>query len=127
MQGVLDLIGSAGDSGNSTLFGRLSNASIIKSIQRGRIPDGSPCVSNNNMEKPEYKFQSSNSEYTIYIDIPISTVDISRCIVKAHGFSKYECFTEFVNANTLRIFSYASNYSYSTLQGAIEWQIIEFK
>lgn len=35
VQGVLDLIGSAGDSGNTTVMGKLNKPNVIKSVQRG--------------------------------------------------------------------------------------------
>lgn len=40
VQGVLDLIGTSGDSGNSTLFGKLNGMGVVKSVQMIKSDNG---------------------------------------------------------------------------------------
>lgn len=113
VQGVLDLIGSAGDSGSTTVFGKLNKPNVIKSVQRGTF--------------------STTTGDDVTISLP-TTVNPDKCAVNLQGWGWVRATSSISYALGIFVKEFTSQtlvlgmsiQSSNANAGTVSWEVVEY-
>lgn len=116
VQGVLDLIGTSEDTGNSTVMGKLNNPNIVKSVQRGT-------------------FLTSQTGEDVTVSLA-TAVTPAKCTVNLQGAGWYRfsssssmsvgVIVKEITSKTLTVGMSLSRAPNDTSQYSISWEVVEY-
>lgn len=113
VQGVLDLIGTSGDSGNTTVMGKLNKPNVIKSVQRGTF--------------------STTTGDDVTISLP-TTVNPDKCAVNLQGWGWVRATSSISYALGIFVKEFTSQtlvlgmsiQSSNANAGTVSWEVVEY-
>lgn len=113
VQGVLDLIGTSGDSGNTTVMGKLNKPNVIKSVQRGTF--------------------STTTGDDVTISLP-TTVNPDKCAVNLQGWGWVRATSSISYALGIFVKEFTSQtlvlgmsiQSRDANAGTVSWEVVEY-
>ena len=113
VQGVLDLIGTSGDSGNTTVMGKLNKPNVIKSVQRGTF--------------------STTTGDDVTISLP-TTVNPDKCAVNLQGWGWVRATSSISYALGIFVKEFTSQtlvlgmsiQSSDANAGTVSWEVVEY-